>query len=381
MRKIACVALRLAAAMFLLSPLGATAMAQQAGVLLGYSDADGYKTMWIVFSPTEARVVATVPDLIVPRSTGFWRLATAVVCEYDPRSQRDSSRDVVWQTPIDKAPLVNQHAPCKSHSVEHLEESEHDDSPPHNAKTFVPLCGKESGQLLFVSPEYFAEEFNASDRCDARGGHDVTRDEVRPLNAGDPISLTALFADQAAPAYSAASDKGFAENSKEINCAEPNPDAYDLKSWSIAHARGAWHPVAAINEFMGECALKYQMNLALPRNVTGEVSKTSLWAAMAKAVPHLSDFYLSPLGDYALVLVAPKNFEYHLYAYAVRNGVLANRLAEIPWENVNVRPVVMAQWSSGKYVPQWTEAIQKIHDHPLPGPVVRPEKPSDLKVR
>jgi hypothetical protein len=103
---------------------------------------------------------------------------------------------------------------------------------------------------------------------------------------------------------------------------------------------------------------------------------------MAKAVPHLSDFYLSPLGDYALMLVAPRDFEYHLDAYAVRNGVPANRLGEIPWENVNIRPVVMAQWSSGKYVAHWTETIQGIRDHSLPGPVVRPDKPSpETKVR
>jgi len=50
-------------------------MAQQAGVLLGYGElaSDGgyqYKTVWIVFWPTEARVAATVPDVIVILARG-----------------------------------------------------------------------------------------------------------------------------------------------------------------------------------------------------------------------------------------------------------------------------------------------------------------------
>jgi hypothetical protein len=52
--------------------------ATQAGVLLGYAFPSAhnkveYQTNWTVLSPTEAHVAATAPDIIVPRSTGFWR--------------------------------------------------------------------------------------------------------------------------------------------------------------------------------------------------------------------------------------------------------------------------------------------------------------------
>ena len=75
MRKIPRVPLRLTATMLLLCAFGASAMAQQAGVLLGYGElaSDGgyqYKTVWIVFWPTEARVAATVPDVIVILARG-----------------------------------------------------------------------------------------------------------------------------------------------------------------------------------------------------------------------------------------------------------------------------------------------------------------------
>jgi hypothetical protein len=68
---------------------------------------------------------------------------------------------------------------------------------------------------------------------------------------------------------------------------------------------------------------------------------------------------------------------YPVYAYSAKDGVLGKRLAELPWENSNSHPIVTAQWSSVKYVAQWTEAIQKIKDHPLPEPVVRPGAPHE----
>jgi hypothetical protein len=83
-------------------------------------------------------------------------------------------------------------------------------------------------------------------------------------------------------------------------------------------------------------------------------------------------FYLSPLADYALALVAPKNADHHPYAYAVRNGALRRMLVEIPWEDSNSHPIVMTPWSAGKYGAQWSAALRKIKDHPLPDPLLPP---------
>jgi hypothetical protein len=233
------------------------------------------------------------------------------------------------------------------------------------------LCDHEAVKLLFVSATYIAEDFNDSDRCEARGGHDITRDDVRSFDDGTHLSLADLFTAQAAKAYAVATQKGFAENGKDFNCSEPDPQNFDLKSWNITHLRGAWRPVAAPDQWTGECAFTYPVNLPLPKSITSESPKPASWQAFAGAIAHLTDFYLSPAGDYALVMVMPNNYDYRLYAYSVENGVPGKRLAEIPWENSNSRPIVMAQWSSGKYVAAWTDAIQKITEHALAVPVAR----------
>jgi hypothetical protein len=351
--------------------------AQPAGILLGYGEVTSkggyqYKTIWIVFSLDEVRVVSTVPDMIVPRSSGFWRVGRTIICEYDSSTEQDNSRDALWQTAIENAPVIKQGPPCKSHKPGDVDDSDYESEGSQSEGHHVALCSREDAKLLFVSPAYLAENFDEYDTCDARGGHDTNRHDVRSLDRGAPISLAEVLGAQAAKQYSLAAKKGFKENSQDYNCPDLDPERYDLKSWGIEHVRGAWLPVAELDQWMGECAFGHPIDLPIPKSVTGEAPKGTLWPTIARAVPHLSDFFLSPLGDYALVLVTPKNADYHLYAYSVRNGVPKKRLAEIPWDNLNSHPIVMAQWSTGKYVAQWTAAIQKIQDHPLAEPVVRP---------
>src|SRR4029077_8637970 len=40
------------------------------------------KQMWVVFSANEARVIATLTDIIVPRASGFWRVGVSTVCDF-----------------------------------------------------------------------------------------------------------------------------------------------------------------------------------------------------------------------------------------------------------------------------------------------------------
>lgn len=340
-------------------------MAQQVGVLLAYAErpsvmGGGYRTMWVVFSPTEAHVIATVPDVIVPRSTGFWRIGSAIVCDYGSTDRWGSFQEILWQTPLEKVPVIEQGSPCKNNR------------PDANGNPDINVCGRETATLLFVAPTHLAAQFESAwDGCDGRGDQYTTRNVVRTLDNGPPISLDEFFGVRATKAYSVAAKEGFVENSKEFNCPEPNPEQYDLKSWAIAHERGGWSAAASLNELSGGCAFRYRTDLALPKTVTGEESKAALWPIIAATVPYLSDFYLSPLGDYAIVIVNPKNADYHIYAYSVKAGALAKQLAEITWDKYNYYPFVMAQWSSGRYVAHWTDTIQRIKDHPLLAPVLQ----------
>ena len=70
--------------------------------------------MWVVFCANEARVIATLTDIIVPRASGFWRVGVSTVCDFASGFQQDSSHGVIWQTPMEKPPLIEE-PNCKSH--------------------------------------------------------------------------------------------------------------------------------------------------------------------------------------------------------------------------------------------------------------------------
>src|SRR5258708_20101552 len=111
-------------------------MAQQVGVLLAYAErssdvGNGYRTMWVVFSPTEARVLATVPEVIVPRSTGFWRIGSAIVCDYGSSDRWGSFQEILWQTPLEKVPGIDLGSPCKNNRPNPATSAQPNFSNPH----------------------------------------------------------------------------------------------------------------------------------------------------------------------------------------------------------------------------------------------------------
>jgi hypothetical protein len=108
---------------------------------------------------------------------------------------------------------------------------------------------------------------------------------------------------------------------------------------------------------MGECAFPYPLALQLPKSITGETPRPGLWKAFGAAVPHLADFFLSPLGDYALVVVEPKKDEFHLYAYSVLNGVPAKQMGEIRIQIGGISVGVMAQWCVSGELPRAAATI------------------------
>ena len=147
--------LRFITATFIMFAFGSsTARAQRAGVLLGYGEltskgSNQYKTLWIVFSPDEVRVITTVLDVIVPRSSGFWRVGRTSICEVDPGTEQDSSRDVLRQAASENAPVIKQGPPCKSHQPGDVDDSAYDRGASPSAGHHVALCGREDAKLLF----------------------------------------------------------------------------------------------------------------------------------------------------------------------------------------------------------------------------------------
>src|SRR5947209_2607239 len=129
--------------------LGGQAAAQEGGVLLGVLDGKGYSSYWIVHTPGEARVAATLPDLIVPHGPGFWRAGKVEVCESE--AGFGGTRQVIYTAPLASAPVVYQRSRCaKTRGDRHCDIIESD--------------------VLYLSPQLISQRFEKrqTEACEPR---------------------------------------------------------------------------------------------------------------------------------------------------------------------------------------------------------------------
>jgi hypothetical protein len=101
--------------------VGVPSWGQQSGLLLSLrvpscSESDsnckaGLQTLWIAPQNGSIQLVAVLPDLIVPRNDGFWRVGVRNFCE--PRDWSVDSQDVFFALPVSQRPAVKEGlVPC-----------------------------------------------------------------------------------------------------------------------------------------------------------------------------------------------------------------------------------------------------------------------------
>jgi len=134
-----------------------TPIEAQSGLLLGLSRSCDEKscdppnrTLWIAQQDGKLQIME-LPDLIVPRKTGFWRVGTRLYCDphelkTDPHKE-PSPTGAIFAAPVNQRPTVYGVAQCPAH-VQYLDtEGVCGDNVPYGAKGI---------NVLFVNDEYIS---------------------------------------------------------------------------------------------------------------------------------------------------------------------------------------------------------------------------------
>jgi len=172
-----------AASCLLLMGFGTVAEAQS-GLLLGLSRPCDEKScepparsLWIAPQAGTLQIME-LPDLIVPRKTGFWRVGTRFYC--DPKElkndpHREPSPDgVLFAAPVNQRPIVYGVAQCPVH-VQYLDtESATGDKVPYGASGI---------DVRFVNDEYISLDYWGRTDCCV---HPDASTESRVERLGDP---------------------------------------------------------------------------------------------------------------------------------------------------------------------------------------------------
>ncbi len=323
----------------------------------GTTHPPSYRTFLITFHGGNAQLAADIPDLVVPRKDGFWRVGSLRKGE----GCAGSYQEFVYGVPIRSVPkAVGEY---------------HPDTPGNG-------CEFDEAIIEFVNPELlsvsYAQQFFASLETESWHATYKLDDLDRPLDITTVFGSAAWLAQTTADALSKA---GNAEGLKDCSgVSEP-----DSTNWAIERSGGqhivsdsSWILVSNYSApHVCNGGDRYEIKFQIPKSVTGTEYHASTLATLLKSpAAKKAGIYsneaalLTPAGDFLVVF----NEAAALNIFEVKQQTLtaAPILAVSPESNL-----VMIQWALGKHVAEWETELRRIASVPLQEPTVAVGKPHE----
>lgn len=354
-----------------------------------------YETLWIVRDVAGARIAATLPDIIVPRKSGFWRMGIEHTCQLTPATPDDltdhgniSTADIPYAVPAGQAPVVElDHPVCDaqtrkrlfedSYNPEFVPEPDSDHPPDANAPS---ECGWANRWFESVLPDLISVSYfqGVSENCEPQGGNDYKEiwaqspEEAFPFvgPAQQQIPFDVVFGAAGHRAWIHAVSGGQPEGD---SCIADNPEQdMPQTGWSLKHVHGEWRTYA-FAQVGRVCAASGDPKVVVPRTLTHAAPLPLPWAALEKQLPGISDAYVAPGASVLLAIqstkgdaVSEEGQTVAVALYDFSGNKLGAKLLDLP-----ATKIVMAEWATGRFVQSWTESLSALRTQGLPAVVVK----------
>lgn len=413
--------LAFAAIFFLLAICAPTARAQS-GLLLGLNQPCGfqkhcvtpYSTLWIAPQGKTVQIM-TLPDLIVPRETGFWRVGVRTYCtpekDFNDSNQKwvPSLRDTLFALPVNQRPVVRGllqcskpiNSPCTQNAIDisfvnsqyislrnwaqylcgvHPDGSDvwtvqHLGDPRHDPIAYASLEGAGANNVyqrravhsLVALNRFFQNQQNDEDKTLAKTGASTAES-----NQKTPESQLKL------PAKNDVAT--LARLHSEYGDCFPR---FNDTEWYINRGHGRWNALGGFDT-KRLCGVWTKFPLPFHAAFAGPATTPISLATIKKQVPHAYDDYWSP-NHRMLVVLSGKLTKIETYFEYPSQPTLK---VFIPHGHNLGKPVittrlkdgvqtVMAEWATGHYVAKWTKQLTRIKAQGVMKPrLIPPSKPT-----
>ncbi len=339
----------------------------QSGVLIGLSpgrtssDAEaqfaGYETMWVTMDGAGIRT-RTIPELLVPRRSGWWRAGVAIGCS-GQSGEESSVTEVLWTRPVSDTSDVL----APEHCADSTEAPQADsvESEVVYRSYGSRDCVVDQHEITFVAPNHIAVRSRSgqTETCEPRGGRSTSNADVTHLGSDSSASMTELLGSGGYRLVVSA----VASNEESKSCESPG-DAEPGAGLYITRRAGRWRPVAFFRGWMMSCEVEEEVNATVLRSVTGPDALSTSWAEIRRAYASATDAFSSPSRDLVFVRVGDS-----LHVHGVSNGKVGAKLRAV---NVGERSVLMIQWATGAHVARWDGEIAAMLTRGLRTPRVTP---------
>jgi hypothetical protein len=332
----------------------------QSAVLIGLhvnarADGEGghppsYRTFLITFREGKAQLAADLPDLIVPRKDGFWRVGTL----HKGPPGKYGAQEFIYAVPARSVP----HAVGEYH--------------PDNSD-WGTCAETDQSTIEFVNPDLLSVSYFTEPACslEVEKQHGTYKfDEF-----GKELDITAFLGAAAWDAEKKADASAKADDGISPDClGVSKPDATNWGIEGSSRFPGRVDKVwVLVSDFNGPHVCHdgktYEIKFPIPESLTGPTyhARTLLsilqskWAKDNNIVP--TDALLTPGGDFLLDL------SYGVRIFAIKQQGIEPKLALSAATNLESN-VVMVQWALGKHVREWESELQSLQKTRLPEPTV-----------
>jgi hypothetical protein len=339
----------------------------QAGVLIGLSPGRtsaepeaqfvGYETLWVRID-SAGLPTRTVPELLVPRRSGWWRAGVAVGCS-GQSGDESSITEVLWTRPA--ADTSDVLAPEYCADSTETPKADSAESEVIYRSYGSRHCVTQRYDITFLAPNHIAVRNHSgqTEACEPRGGRSTSNAAVMHLGSDSTALMTELLGPGAYRLVASA-----VRSSEESKSCESRDDAEPGAGLYITRRAGRWRAVAFFRGWMMSCEVETEVKATVLRSATGPDVLRPSWPEIRRAYPSATDAFSSPDGDRVFVRVGDS-----LHVHGASNGKVGARLGFI---NVGERSVVMVQWATGGHVSRWDREIAEMLRRGLRAPRVIP---------
>jgi hypothetical protein len=414
-----CPILRLGfAAAFLLSATAGFGAQAQSGLLLGLENgckngnepcAVPNRTLWI--APQSGRLqIMEIPDLIVPRKAGFWRVGIRTYCEADwsddlGGKKTYSLNDRWFAKPVDERPVVGGLVPCPGYAQ------------------VTDACGTFYTEISFVNGNYISLNESDDSTCGAHPSGSKSSNVWRLDGSGDnPVAFSTVEGRGGSDEYAQAATHALMVNDLKYREEDPDPgekvaplglgnnsEDQDIRrkfpnwasmseaergaamqeifdpcfpnhndtGWFIDRKNGRWTALGTIDTGR-DCNGTVTFDLPFNTPFAGPASTPISLDEIRKQVPDAYDAVWSPKKEMVVVLTG----QFKRNSITGESATVGTAIEVfLPHGQDLDRPVVtlrtdratgpvMAEWATGSNVTRWTAQLTKIKAQGLVKPLL-----------
>jgi len=335
----------------------------QAAVLIGLhiddlDQANGqrppsYRTFLITFRDGKAQLVADLPDLIVPRKDGFWRVGTL----HKGPPGKYQAQEFVYVTP--------------ARSVPHAVGEYHPPNPDWS-------CSEtDQATIEFVNPDLLSVSYFTEPACSLEVEYQHGTYKLDPLEK--ELDITSILGTSAWDAEKKAdaqakSDHAFSDLS---NCA--GISRADSSNWGIERSsrlpRSETKGWVLVSDYTSPHVCgdggTYEIKFPIPESLTGPTYHANDLVSLLKSKAAKDNYILpgeallTPAGDFLVAF----GYSPPVKIFAIKQQGIEPKPVLSASTNLEAS-VVMVQWALGKHVSEWEFELQSLQKTALPEPTV-----------